>query len=38
MIYVESDGNRQTLAQPLPYVTHAAAFAELLKSQSGEGN
>jgi hypothetical protein len=28
----------QTLAQPLPYGNHAAAFAELTKSRFGEGN
>ncbi len=28
----------QTLARPLRYGNHAAAFAELLKSHSGEGN
>ena len=30
--------NCKTLAQPLHTGIHAAAFAELLKSQSGEGN
>ncbi len=28
----------QTLARPLPYGNHAAAFAELTKSRFGEGN
>jgi hypothetical protein len=29
---------KESLARPLPYGNHAAAFAELLKSQYGEGN
>lgn len=32
------DTNRKALARPLRYGTHAAVFAELLKSRSGEGN